>query len=186
MKRENCPGAAFQILIVCEPGQLVCCFISKADGIISFDPFEFAAGVACGLILHRGDLLAALCPLRFHNAYGGSVDEEGIVHLACAGWKLPHSHTYGREQIQVFHVLNHPAGLDQLLVYCKTGLFLWRHHSSLPVSAIYSIITDKTSGYKALFHCFLPSRGRAAHYSGRPSLGAVRLCIEVSILSQAY
>ena len=34
MKRENCPGAAFQILIVCEPGQLVCCFISKADGII--------------------------------------------------------------------------------------------------------------------------------------------------------
>ena len=112
-------------MIVCEPGQLVRRFVGKADGCISLDPLEFASGITCGLILHRGDLLSALCPLRLHNAYGGSVDEEGIVHLACAGGKLPHSDARGREQIQVFHVLNHPAGLDQLLVYHKTSLFLW-------------------------------------------------------------
>ena len=125
MKGEDRPGAVFQIVIVCEPGQLVRRFVGKADGCISLDPLEFASGITCGLILHRGDLLSALCPLRLHNAYGGSVDEEGIVHLACAGWKLPHCYAHGREQIQIFHILNDPARSDQLLVYRKTGLFLW-------------------------------------------------------------
>ena len=155
MKGEDRPGAVFQIVIVCEPGQLVRRFVGKADGCISLDPLEFASGITCGLILHRGDLLSALCPLRLHNAYRGSVNKEGIVHLACAGWKLPHCYAYGRGQIQVFHILDHPAGLYQLLVYHKTSLFFWRHRGSLLISAIYYIITENAFSYKALFHCLL-------------------------------
>ena len=75
--------------------------------------------------IYRSDLLSALCPLRLHDTYRSSINEEGVVHFACAGWELPHSYAHGREQIQIFHILNDPARSDQLLVYRKTGLFLW-------------------------------------------------------------
>lgn len=66
----NCTNARF------------CHFASKSDGVISLNPFEFTAGIACGLILHRDGLLSALCPFCLHNTYKSPVNQERIVHLA--------------------------------------------------------------------------------------------------------
>mgnify|MGYP007083673196 CR=1 FL=1 len=76
-------------VVICT-NALICHFVSKADGVISLNPFEFAAGIACGLILHRGDLLSDLCPFCPHNTYRSPINKEHIVHLACTisscGW----------------------------------------------------------------------------------------------------
>ena len=121
---EHRSGTELHVVVIREADQLVRGLVGEADAIVAGDAQEGAACIAGGLILHGGDALAGLRALGLHHAHRASVHEQGIVHLAGAGGKLPNGHAGGGSQVERIHVLNDPSRLLQLFVDDKPRALL--------------------------------------------------------------
>lgn len=125
-------GTLLYIVIIRKPNQLVCGFISKANFVIILYPFEDAVGITPRLHLNIGDRFAFFLTLGFGNTHRLAVNEKGIVHLTCACGEFTDSNAQCGRKIQLFHILNDPAGLTQFFINHKPCFFFGCHITCPP------------------------------------------------------
>lgn len=97
----------------------------KTQRCIVFSPFERGIGVALGLAFDNSDVFASAVFLGLDHPHRLAVDEQHIVGRAAVGGVFAHGNANCCAEVELFIVLNDPAGLFQLLVNLLACLGFW-------------------------------------------------------------
>jgi len=106
----------------------------KAQRRVVLAPFERGGGVARGLRLGHGEVLARRVFLGFDHAAGHAIHKQHIVGGAGVGGVLAHGHARAGGEVELLHVLHHPAGLFEFVVDQLAGFGFGGHAAGLPGS----------------------------------------------------
>ena len=92
VKVEDAARTVFLISVISKAGKFPRSFVGKANGIITFNPLEFAVGITPGLGFNNGNVFSGLIRLGFYHAHRYAINEQSIIHRACICRKFTHSH----------------------------------------------------------------------------------------------
>ena len=125
MEREDTAGTRFGIPFVTEEGLDTGGFIQERERALGLEKVWEVCGIVAGLFRHTGEQRAFLFGLDHAN--GLTIDQQQIITRAGFQGHFPQGDSAGRCKIQVFEILNDPAGLDQEAINGLACLLLRRH-----------------------------------------------------------
>ena len=122
VKAEDFARAGLGVAGIGEAGDDASAFVEEWQRLAVADPFELGRGVAFGLFLDLGDLVAKLFLLGLDDADGFFIDEKDVIGRADVGLVFANRNPRAGAEVDLLCRLNDPAGKLELRVDVVAGL----------------------------------------------------------------
>ena len=113
---EDFAGTRRGVKVVGKADDLAGGLEQETQGCVVLAPFEVGGGVALGLGLNNGEVFTCTVFLGLNHACRIAIYKQHIVGWAGIGGVFTYRDANCCAKVDLFHVLNDPAGLNQLLV----------------------------------------------------------------------
>ena len=129
MKREHAARPGIGVAFVAVEGFHAGRFVQERERAGGPQKIGEIAGVVTGLLGHAGQ--ARSRPLGFHHTDRLAVDDKQVITGAGSERDFPDGNAASGSEIELFVILNDPAGLMKIFINDLARFLLWCHRSYL-------------------------------------------------------